>query len=609
MSGIAGIVMPAGCAADQQLLRRMAALMSGRGPDGQRIWNGGRVGLVHAMLQTRTMCVAQQPASIDGEVWITADARIDGRADLVRALGTAGVTNVSSADDAHLILRAYQAWGERCVDHLIGDFAFAIWDERSQQLFCARDHFGIKPFYYAEIGGAFIFSNTLDCLRLHPGVDGTLNELSIADFLLLGFHDDTTATAFAKVHRLAPAHILNRKTVACTVRRYWTLPVDGQVRYRRSRDYVDHFTALFRDAVADRIDSSGSSIWLSGGVDSAAIAVTASQVAGARGTPFDLTAHTVVYDTLISDDERRYAGAAGEAAGIAPRYWSADDALPFDGWKESRVRTPEPIDDPYFAYASQQLHAMRATGRIALTGDGGDELLYRSYAVDLVGKMPFRELASDIARCVLVHRRRPAAGVRAKVESWRNRNPEPSLPEWLNADLVERLKLRERLNDGANTALTQIHPLRPDAYRRLSSPAWPAYLESLDPGVTGVPVEHRLPFLDLRLVNYLLSIPPLPWCVDKQLLRVSMRDKLPAALLRRKKSPLAEEPLRVHFRARDWSWLDRFDASPDLARFVNRESIPPLVRLAAGDNPWPDLRPFCLNYWLSRDNGRCERGC
>ena len=606
MSGIAGIVMPAGCAVDEWLLRRMAASITDRGPDAIHVWIAGRVGLVHTLLRTGASCGAAQPTSLDGEVWITADARIDGRDDLARALGAAGATNTAHADDAQLILRAYHAWGERCVDHLLGDFAFAIWDQRAQRLFCARDHFGVKPFYYAVVDGAVIFSNTLDCVRTHPAVDSGLNELSIADFLLFGFHQDTAATAFAGVHRLPPAHILSGTSDAPRVRRYWTLPVDGRIRYRRSRDYTDRFTALLGDAVADRIGGSGSSIWLSGGLDSAAIAVTARQVAASRAMPLELEAHTVVYDALIPDEERRYAAAAGEAAGIMPRYWPADEALPFDGWKESRVRTPEPTDAAYFAFALQQLHAIRAGGRVALAGDGGDEVLSRSYAVDLVGRMPLRELAADLARSVFVHRRRPAAGIRARLESWRKRAPVPTLPEWLNVDLVERWKLRERVRDFAIAAPPTAHPLRPDAYRRLASPAWPAYLESADPGVTGVPVEHRWPFLDLRLVKYLLAIPPLPWCVDKQLLRVAMRGSLPASVLRRRKAPLSDDPLRLQLRAGDWSWLDRFEASPQLARFVNRAAIPPL---AAGHNPWRNLRPFCLNYWLSRDDGRRERGC
>ena len=115
-------------------------------------------------------------------------------------------------------------------------------------------------------------------------------------------------------------------------------------------------------------------------------------------------------------------------------------------------------------------------------------------------------------------------------------------------------------------------------------------------------VEHQWPFLDVRLVSFLMAIPPLPWCVDKRLLRVAMRGSLPDALLRRPKSPLAADPLRAHLQMIDCSWLDRLDPSPQLARFVNRAAIPPIVRAASSPNPWLDLRPFCLNYWLSRVN-------
>src|SRR5262245_30683158 len=88
----------------------------------------------------------QQPLSFDGDVWLLADARIDG--------------DEGRAPDAERIVSGYEKWGEGCVDHLIGDFAFAIWDTRRQRLFCARDHFGVKPFYYARVGNSFIFSNT-----------------------------------------------------------------------------------------------------------------------------------------------------------------------------------------------------------------------------------------------------------------------------------------------------------------------------------------------------------------------------------------------------------------------------------------------------------------
>lgn len=600
MSGIAGIVLPEGRAVDDRLLHRMAAAMTYRGPDGSETWAAGPVGFAHALLQTSKEPPAPQPATLDGCVWITADARIDGRSDLVRKLEAAGRHDVSSSDDARLILHAYHAWGTDCVEHLLGDFAFAIWDARAKRVMCARDQFGVKPFYYAEVDGGIVFSNTLDCVRLHPAVGHTLNELSVADFLLFGVNQDTTSTAFASIRRLPPAHVMTASAGAVRVRRYWALPADGRIRYRRSADYVDHFTGLLRAAVADRIRDDRPAVWMSGGLDSTAIAATAQQVLNARGTPFALRAHTVVFDTLIPDQERRYASEAARAIGITPRYMPADATPPFEGWRQPGFRTPEPIDEPYYA---RQLHELAADSRTVLVGDGGDEVFWRSCVIDLVGTMPLWRLGADIARCVLLHRRRPAGGVRAKLAAWRGVRtpPPPSPPAWLNEAFVARWDLRRRMAH-ARTPPAPGHPLRPDAYQRLASPAWPAYFESLDPGVTRVAVEHRWPLLDVRLVSFLLAIPPLPWCVDKQLLRVAMRGSLPEALLQRRKSPLAGDPLRAHLQMLDCSWLDRFDASPDLEQYVNRTAIPPMAGIAGAQNPWLDLRPFCLNYWLSRVN-------
>ena len=601
MSGIAGVIVPAGQSVDEPLLRRMAASLTGRGPDGQHTWVAGRAGLVHTLLRTSNESAAPQPATLDGHVWITADARIDARADLVRALEAAGRSGVSPTDDALLILHAYEAWGESCVEHLIGDFAFAIWDARVQRVFCSRDHFGVKPLYYAEVDAGLVFSNTLDCLRLHPGVSDALNELSIADFLLFGSGQDTAATAFAAVRRLPPAHVLSGAADAPVVRRYWTLPVDGRIRYRRSRDYVEHFRELLRDAVADRIGGSGASIWLSGGLDSTAIAITARQIIAAGDRPFELAGDTVIYDTLFPDDERHYAALGADAAGISPRYWVGDDAAPFEGFTPSGVRTPEPLDDPYFSFQSRQLQTIAASSRTALAGDGGDELLWRSYAIDLIGRMPLAELGLDLARSMVMYRRRPAGGVRAKLESWRRPDVAPALPSWLNADLANRWHLRERVEQASRPIVARSHAIRPEAYERLSSTAWPTYLERADPGFTGVAVEHRWPFLDIRLVNYALAIPPLPWCIDKQLLRSAMRDSLPEPLLRRKKTPLADDPLRLHLQRADWPRLNRFEAAPQLAQFVDRSALPQVGGVEGSQNPWLDLRPFCLNYWLSRE--------
>lgn len=199
MSGIVGIINLEHAPVDRRLLKRMTDFMAFRGPDAQEVWSNGCAGFGHTMLRTTEEAATEyQPFSFDGNIWITADARIDGRQDLVRRLQSHGRNASLSAPDVELILHSYLIWGEDCVTHLLGDFAFAIWDERQRQLFCARDHFGIKPFFYAHLADQLIFGNTLDCIKMHTAVSEALNELAIADFLLFDANQDLATTVFCR---------------------------------------------------------------------------------------------------------------------------------------------------------------------------------------------------------------------------------------------------------------------------------------------------------------------------------------------------------------------------------------------------------------------------
>jgi capsular exopolysaccharide synthesis family protein len=343
MSGIVGMVNPGVMPVDEQLLRLMTGSLAHRGPDKQQTWLGGPVGFGHTLLSTTTESEdEEQPASLDGQVWITADARVDGRAELVDQLASLGRHGLREASDAELILHAYHAWAENCVEHLLGDFAFGIWDGPARLLFCARDHFGVKPFYYAQGRGAIVFSNSLDCVRLHPEVGDSLNELAIGDFLLFGFNQDPTTTTFGDVHRLPPAHSLTAREGALRFRQYWTLPTNDRIRYRRSHVYVDRFQEILSSAVDDRLRTSPVGVWMSGGLDSTAVAATARRLGSRRSTPVDLHAHTVVYDALIPDEERHHAGIAAKALGVHPNYMIADGYGPFDGWDQPGLLPPEP---------------------------------------------------------------------------------------------------------------------------------------------------------------------------------------------------------------------------------------------------------------------------
>ena len=152
----------------------------------------------------------------------------------------------------------------------------------TKTLFCARDHFGIKPFYYADLDDQFLFSSVLDCVRLHPDVSDTLNETAIGDFLLFGLNYDGATTAFRDVRRLLPAHSLTIKKDEFFLKRYWSPPTQGRIRYRDANDYIEQFKILLQAAVKDRVRTDRVGVLLSGGLDSAAVATTARAVSKGR---------------------------------------------------------------------------------------------------------------------------------------------------------------------------------------------------------------------------------------------------------------------------------------------------------------------------------------
>ena len=179
---------------------------------------------------------------------------------------------------AELILDAYEKWGDDCVKHLLGDFAFAIWDDRRKRLFCARDHFGVKPFFYTHIGDNFNFSSTLNELK----VSTELNEIAIGDYLLFGVNQDQSTTVFKDIQRLPPGHTLIVENNQIKIQRYWTPSLPAEIRFRDPDSYVERFLELLTLAVTDRLRTDRVAISMSGGLDSTSLAAIASQARNSR---------------------------------------------------------------------------------------------------------------------------------------------------------------------------------------------------------------------------------------------------------------------------------------------------------------------------------------
>jgi asparagine synthase (glutamine-hydrolysing) len=596
VSGIVGVLDGSGAPIDRVLLERMTGSFLPGASDHQSSWLDGGVGLGHAPLRASAESGGErQPSTLGGGAWITADARIDGRDELARALRAHGRRVDASATDDQLILHAYGVWGEGCVEHLIGDFAFVIWDAVNRRLFCARDQFGVTPLYYATPPGGLVLSNALRSIRVHPAVSDELDERVIGDFLLRGRNMDVSATAFADIRALPPAHTLTWANDSARVRRYWNLPQEDElVRHQRSQDHVERFGTVFGQAVADRVRTEAIGTQLSGGLDSTSIAVTAHRVLKARGGPFDLRAYTVSFEWLIAEEERRYADQVAARIGLPVEYLVAEDYM---------TRAPDPaprwvVPEPWgIVEQSQDYEVMRRASRFApalLSGLGGDPLLATGLAC-----AGWREVAWAAAR----GRHLPRFGLRTAVRTRLAPPSAPTVPDWINPAFARRIDLAARQEQ--IESLSRPAPTR-DA---MLSCFWVDVFRSAHEGAVGLPVKLVFPFFDLRLVQCVLETPRIPWRVDKRLLRETMRGALPEAVRMRPKTSLyrgtegtdeLHPRYRLGSRAETRRWRKQLVSTPAMAEFVD---VPRLLALI--ENSPPSGRTLAglehcvaLAYWL-----------
>jgi asparagine synthase (glutamine-hydrolysing) len=601
LSGIVGIYDRSGAPVDRALLQGLAQFLSYRGPDWRDTWSSGPIGFGHTLLRTtRESQFERQPASLDGQFWITADARIDCREELTTKLAQKSHGAPSrGAPDCDLILHAYAAWGADCVQHLRGDFAFAIWDARKKLLFCARDHFGVKPFYYAELGELFLFSNTLDCLRQHPDVSEELNDAAIGDFLLFGLNCDATTTTFRDIRRLPAAHTMTISSEGLRIQRYWSVPTEGRIRYHRVEDYVEHFQILLQAAVADRTRVDRAGILLSGGLDSGTVAATARELSGRVGGTADLRAYTVVYESLFPDEEGAYAQETANFLNIPIQFIPMDDVQPFERWDDPDLNMPEPVDDPCFAGLFDQFRAISEGCRVVLSGEGNDALMHFQmwpYVKDMVRNREWQSLLTETSRYAWL-RPSPLPGIWRRAKNLFGKDPtSPEYPRWLAPDFARRLNLQERAKQWP-APVSPPHPVLTEGHASLSQ-HWSHMFELENAGVTRCPVEVRHPFFDLRIVNFLLSLPPFPLFFEKRLLREAVAGRLPESIRTRRKSPLAGDPLAAHLRQRGIEWPDKRTWSEEMESYVDTSVFAARRRERPSANVEAKIRPICLNFWL-----------
>jgi len=604
MSGFAGIVCTGGTTPDPPLLERMAARLAFRGPDATQIWSRAGAGFCFTLLRTGPAPQSsEQPCTLDGRVWLLGDVRLDGREDLRRQLEQRDEFITAEVTDEELILRAWRRWGKDGLAKLNGDLSFALWDGTERRLWCARDLMGARPFFYAQSADSFYFSNTLEVFRQAPGVSSELDPQFIGDFLLEEWCEDGARTVYRDIHRLLPGHTLLYSGGKLRVRCYTDFSVEEPLWLKRPEEYVERFQELLEKAVRDRLPRRPYGIFLSGGLDSTSVAAVACKIAKKDGASGPLRAYTIDCRSMFNDEEGSLASLVAEYLGIDIEILSAASCLPYGGWEDSLLRTPEPCHDPFLFLSQRQYRQVQAHARVVLSGYGGDDILTGQawpYLTYLFRRRGFGTILNTFGRYILKHGRIPPlrGGFRTGLRRWMGRtNPLTEFPPWLEPRFVDRHNLRGRWRELQESPKPG-HPLHPIALAGLSSKFWSSVFESEDAGWTGVPVELRAPLLDQRLLRFLLRVPPVPWCMEKMLLREAMRGMLPEVVRARPKTPLLGDSIKHFIESKKWRPVPLPEPTLELQKFVDWGRLGRTLATAAGSTLWVGLRPVSLCHWL-----------
>ncbi len=565
MGGFVAVLNTDGAPADGRLMRTMMRVEPYCDPRDEWTWTDGAVGLAFTPLRTPHLVEAAQPVGRRKRLRAVMDGRLDDRAALLRTLESRLEEGLAGAPDIELMLAAYECWGADCVAHLLGDFSFCVWDAECRQLVCARDHFGVKPLYYARVGPAVVISNVLRSVRRYPGISERLDDRAVGDVLLFGLAMDPSRTMFADISRLPPAHAL-----ACSgsgvqrLHRYWALEPPETRHYRDTREPVEEFGAALRLAVADRVRSGPIGVLMSGGLDSSSVAAVAAGVLG-PSAPGALRAFTAVYETVAADEERYYSSLVAARLNVRIDHLPIDGYTLFDRWDTGEL-PPEPTTEPMTATTADLLTRAAHHGASVLTGDGGDPLLLPSTLMNQIGNVPFRRLIGGFWTSLRAQTR-PPIGLRSSLRGWL-RPSATEVPAWLAEPLLQSFDPRDRWIEINARRAVDGGP-RSRAVNSMIDPWWPSTFETYDPGATGRPVDMRYPFFDVRLVNVGLRLPSFPFCVNKQVLRSAMRGSLPDVVLRRPKTPLAVMPEAFHGRWSVSAAVQALNAAPAIEQYVN----------------------------------------
>jgi len=547
MSGICGIINFDGAPADPALLEKMAQAAVYRGPDGIHYWVQGNVGLAHLALHTTPESLRErQPLhNARGNLTLVADARIDNRDELIPFLAGKGFVHERDASgntptDADLILAAYECWGEDCPKHLLGDFVFVVWDARERKIFAARDALGVKPLHYCQVGQTVCLATEAQMILQHPVVPDDLDFVSLGDYLTNNCSDEER-TFFKAVRWLPAAHFACFSPGEIKLVQYWVLDSGKRIQYQQEDEYSDHYRQIFSRVVSDRLRTQASKVGLlvSGGLDSCSIAAMIQNLRRQAGDGLpELAAFSYAFDKLRECDERVYSQVIARGLNFPIHYVPAEHFWIF---KDPTTDRPD-RDTPVMSWRALDQHifqTMREQGaNVFLTGLttffsrlGGNRIVFahRLLRGDLKVLKEFYDYAqeSESSLLNLFYTRlvRPLIPQRLFNKIWYLLGKEPvtSIPIWLKPEFVQRANLKRRLSK-LDVPWRSDYMVR-DMFGSIRRGMYICDCLGAQNGLEG-----RHPFLDRRLVEYLMAIPPAQGYrpgMNRWILRQAMRDLMP----------------------------------------------------------------------------------
>jgi asparagine synthase (glutamine-hydrolysing) len=591
MTGYAAVVRRDDADVAESELRALLPAMRHRGPHGESVVMDGVFGAASALLDVGDLRLA--PAwSTEGRYVVAGQIRLDARAELTEALHRANVPVNDTDPDVRLFACAWCAWGDEAPARLLGDFSAVIHDVEARTTALVRDPFGVRMLFYHLDETRLVASNTLGAV-LDAGVSRELDEDAIADFVAEGFNENPATSTYRAVRRVPAAHVVRvGRDGGVASRCYWTLPTPPVDRSRRPEQIVGGFRARLEASVRDRLRVSSVSVFMSGGIDSTTLAAIAARELGDRS---QVVARTAYLPTLLPSEDTGRAQLAARFIGIPQVLTDVDEYGFREGTRYRVPATPEPHGDLDLLALQDELRRACEHSPVAFWGEDPDAYLAPPHLLDLLRGSSAPRVATDVLAYAWREGARPHLRLRELLFRRRRRGVIDPGPAWLRADL--RARRAERLRTRAEPS----HPTRSEVARRLEQYHWQPFLESLDAGFHGIPIDVRLPYLDLRLIDYALATPPIPWMQHKRLLREAARGLIPDAVRTAPKRGLAG----LH-EARLTQWWARgpieFRPSDALARYVDVGALKKISVRSSTDDALAHLRLRLLDRWL-RTNG------